>query len=89
MSSARNLIRLIIAITLNSITFQGMVLAEVKVCDIKYNQKELEEKRKNKSISNLFNNKKGEKCHFIGNEYDRHGNELPEKPIYACCLSNS
>ena len=84
-----HLLAFILPIALYSIASHGIALAEVKICEIKYNQQGLAKRKEKKKIENLLNNKKEEECHLIGNEYDKHGNEIPEKPIYACCLSNS
>ncbi len=71
-----------IAILVN--LFPTGVSAEVQICEIKYGQKNLERSKSLERLTQLLNNKK-ESCYQIGNEFNKEGKAIPEKPIYACC----
>ena len=63
--------------------------AEIKICEIKYNEKggelaleaRMNIKRKNRNLSDkfLFD------CYIIGLEHDNERRPIANKPIYACC----
>ena len=69
----------LISLTLISNT---KLLAQVKICDIRYNLNSLDNKELTRH-SSIEANPWRKTCQKIGNEYDSYGNPILEKPIYA------
>lgn len=63
----------------------GICLADTQICEIKYGEKNLDQNKAINSFTRLLNNQNIEKCHQIGIEFNEFGEELSDKPIYACC----
>ena len=64
--------------------FSGDAYAEVKICEIIYGKKE-EIPLKIPNVLRLLNNLPD--CYQIGTEYNEHGEEMKNKPIFTCCRS--
>ncbi len=62
---------------------QQLIVAKERTCVIKYGKKNLQQK----SIPVPFGPMRSY-CYQIGVEFDRFGDSIPEKPIFACCRSN-
>ena len=60
-------------------------LANTKICEIKYGENGLEKNKVVNAFTRILNNQNTQKCHQIGFEFNEFGEELPNKPIYACC----
>ena len=58
---------------------------ETQICEIKYGEKNLTKQGGEETVGRLMNNKRKERCDQIGNEFNKDGIELKDKPIYACC----
>ena len=64
-----------------------VALAQVKICEIKYGQKDLEKKELKINLLRNIKNKPPVKCHKIGVEHNDYLEPQYNKPIYACCHS--
>ena len=63
----------------------GQVLAQVKICKIKYGLVGIEKRNFDQSLLRKNNNNYPNKCRQIGLEHDEFRRPIPGKPIYACC----
>ncbi len=84
-----NWTKILFLLMLNIFVAQAPLSAEIKICEIKYNEKNLDNKNKANSLSRILQNQEKKECHLIGREFDRFGEEIPDKPIYACCKKSS
>ena len=89
MTFSNALKKLLILLAINSLMLQDYTIAETQICEIRYGEKDLDKEKRANPISRLLNNESQKKCHKIGMEYDNFGQEIPEKPIYACCITNT
>ncbi len=61
---------------------QQSTLAKERICVIKYGQKNLNTKSRSLAFNSIENY-----CYQIGQEFDRFGDAIPDRPIFACCKS--
>ncbi len=82
--SARKILlkRSLFFIALSFIGVQAIASGKEKICQIKYGEKDLDKKYMTFPFL-LFQTR----CNQIGVEFDEFGDAMPEKPIFACCIT--
>ena len=61
------------------------VFSQVQICEIIYDEKGLDQQNELSSSNLKLNHQSRKRCTQIGNEFNKYGDSLPDKPIFACC----